>query len=448
MAECDSQPCLNGGTCVEDSSMGYICLCNRQFSGRHCEIQLTEREFFIQQHVRASYFFNATWNQLVAERGPNTDGDYWVGLERLHTLTRDDKCSLRIDMTVVTGLEVWAEYSRFIVGAESTDFILSVAGYTGNAGNAMFAHDGMRFSTWDRQNDLDPNNNVALIRGGAWWYTTGCFACLNSAPDIYFLWSTFDFPPVTYYLEKVTMKLNCYVIEQCSDQPCRNGGTCIDQEPAGYICLCDRPFSGRDCEIQLAEREFLVQQHVGASPFFNATWNELLVERGSPASDYWIGLERLHALTRDDKCSLRIDMNVVGGSTLWTEYSTFILRAESTDYSLNVSGHSGSVGDAMFAHSGMRFSTRDRPNDLDPNNNVALIRGGAWWYTNSCFACLNSAPEMYFFWSTPFPPATFYLERVTMKMICYVADVTNEPADDTGYASHNIVASDKSGIGL
>lgn len=37
-------------------------------------------------------------------------------------------------------------------------------------------------------------------------------------------------------------------LTNCSSQPCKNGGTCLDQEP-GYFCQCQDGYEGRDCEL-------------------------------------------------------------------------------------------------------------------------------------------------------------------------------------------------------
>lgn len=36
--ECDSNPCMNGGTCTQGEPGSYICRCPRGFSGDSCEL--------------------------------------------------------------------------------------------------------------------------------------------------------------------------------------------------------------------------------------------------------------------------------------------------------------------------------------------------------------------------------------------------------------------------
>ena len=39
---------------------------------------------------------------------------------------------------------------------------------------------------------------------------------------------------------------------ECSLFPCKHGGTCIDQLPAGYYCICPNGYSGPNCELNTA----------------------------------------------------------------------------------------------------------------------------------------------------------------------------------------------------
>ena len=65
-------------------------------------------------------------------------------------------------------------------------------------------------------------------------------------------------------------------------------------------------------------------------------------------------------------------LNFNSGLSYYAEYNTFSVGNESTQYQLTASGYGGNVGfDGMTHHSGHKFSTYDRDNDVTPYVNCA-----------------------------------------------------------------------------
>lgn len=107
-----------------------------------------------------------------------------MGNDLLHELTKDGHYRLRFDLQDRRNASwYWAEYSRFVVGNETTNYTMYVSHYTGNAaGDALAYSSGMMFSTYDRDNDGHPSINCAAADGGGFWYHSCAFADVNGVP--------------------------------------------------------------------------------------------------------------------------------------------------------------------------------------------------------------------------------------------------------------------------
>lgn len=94
-------------------------------------------------------------------------GEYWLGNDKISQLTKIGPTEVLIEMEDWNGDKVSARYGGFTVQNEGNKYQLSVSNYRGNAGNAlmegasqvhgenrtMTIHNGMFFSTYDRDND-------------------------------------------------------------------------------------------------------------------------------------------------------------------------------------------------------------------------------------------------------------------------------------------------------
>nr|XP_039259693.1 ficolin-2-like [Styela clava] len=127
-----------------------------------------------QRRTSGSTDFYKTWNEYVNGFGNKAD-EYWLGLENLYHLTRDNDYELRIDLEDWDGNKKYAKYSHFKIGGRNSKYTLSVGGYTGDAGDSLSGHNDQRFTTKDQDND-SYSRNCAVSFKGAWWY----FKCHSS----------------------------------------------------------------------------------------------------------------------------------------------------------------------------------------------------------------------------------------------------------------------------
>lgn len=59
---------------------------------------------------------------------------FCTGNDNIHTFSNLDDSELRVDMSSNDGTDAYAHYSSFSVGDAASGYVLSVAGYSGDAG--------------------------------------------------------------------------------------------------------------------------------------------------------------------------------------------------------------------------------------------------------------------------------------------------------------------------
>ena len=126
----------------------------------------------IQRRVDASVSFERSWDEYVAGFG-NMDGNFWLGLEDIHYLTTSCTMSLQIDVVPFNIPAVSIPYTQFQVGDATSDYLLTVTSDTpGHESlyNSFTRSSGMRFTTYDRDNDQGAVVNCAVDYKAGWWF--------------------------------------------------------------------------------------------------------------------------------------------------------------------------------------------------------------------------------------------------------------------------------------
>ena len=155
-----------------------------------CDLN-TSNEWWIvfQRRVDASVSFYRNWIEYRNGFG-DMSRNFWLGLEKIHQLALPGRgATLRVEFKHVShGSRLfYAEYKDFSISAESDGYRLKVGEYSGDGTDSLIYHNGMRFTTFDRDHDADSFKNCAVYSVGAWWYK-GCH------------WSNLNglFPPLPY----------------------------------------------------------------------------------------------------------------------------------------------------------------------------------------------------------------------------------------------------------
>uniref|UniRef100_A0A3B3DKH4 Microfibril associated protein 4 n=2 Tax=Oryzias melastigma TaxID=30732 RepID=A0A3B3DKH4_ORYME len=99
-------------------------------------------------------------------------------------MTRRGNHELRVDMEDFTKSRAYARYSSFSIDAECDGYALHVTGFrNGGANDALAAHNGRKFSTFDKDQDTWPNNCAKSFLG-AFWYAN----CHQTNPNGVYRW--------------------------------------------------------------------------------------------------------------------------------------------------------------------------------------------------------------------------------------------------------------------
>lgn len=128
----------------------------------------------IQRRIDGSVDFYRNWAEYKEGFG-DVDNEYFIGLERLHQMTKGQRYELYIHLVDQANEVRYARYDNFVIENEDRKYELSSVGkFMGNTGDSFSCHRGMKFSTFDSDND-SYHKNCAISVAGAWWF----FYCAN-----------------------------------------------------------------------------------------------------------------------------------------------------------------------------------------------------------------------------------------------------------------------------
>ncbi|XP_030569537.1 ficolin-2-like [Drosophila novamexicana] len=118
----------------------------------------------IQQRINGKEDFYRDWATYRNGFGA-FDGDFFLGLEKIHRLTSAQLHELYIHMKGFDGIAKYYRYEQFAIAGEEDQYRLSISGKAGhNAYDELGFHDNQKFSTYDRDNDAWDDGNCATSR--------------------------------------------------------------------------------------------------------------------------------------------------------------------------------------------------------------------------------------------------------------------------------------------
>lgn len=145
----------------------FLVSCNDQTEGGGWTV--------IQKRINGTVDFYRNWSEYKNGFG-DINGEFFIGMDKLNALTTTLKpVELLIQLQDFNDTMKYAKYDEFELGNETENYkLIKLGKYSGNAGDCLSGHQGISFSTKDRDNDVTKSECAKYFQG-AWWYDSCCW---------------------------------------------------------------------------------------------------------------------------------------------------------------------------------------------------------------------------------------------------------------------------------
>ena len=114
----------------------------------------------------------------------------------------------------------------------------------------------------------------------------------------------------------------------------KNGAYTIDPDGMGpFKVRCDMKTDGGGWTV--------FQKRLDGSEDFSRGWSDYKAGFGDPNGEFWLGLDKIHRLSKSGQNVLRVDMMDFNGARRYAKYGKFSVADESDKYKLNIDSYSG-----------------------------------------------------------------------------------------------------------
>ncbi|CAH3150310.1 unnamed protein product, partial [Pocillopora meandrina] len=296
--------------------------------------------------------FNLGWADYKKGFGDFLNGEFWLGLEKIHRLTQNEtENRLRVDMGVTKRQTVYAEYLWFGIGDKKDKYRLKLGKKSkcATVNDSLSDHKGSPFGTWDKIY----KHCTHKIYGG-WWYinNTECAvssnlngarpgfepgrvatgSCCTKFETACMLWSQSLAPIIfrkihSFISGSIFSENNCAELYNCGQTI--SGVYTIDPDGKGaFNVYCDQTTEGGGWTV--------FQRRLDGCMDFNLGWADYKKGFGDfLIGEFWLGLEKIHRLTQNEtENRLRVDMGVTKRKTVYAEYLWFGIGDKKDNYRL------------------------------------------------------------------------------------------------------------------
>ncbi|XP_012673020.2 angiopoietin-related protein 3-like [Clupea harengus] len=134
------------------------------------------------------------------------------------------------------------------------------------------------------------------------------------------------------------------------------------------------------CEMTADGAATVIQRRQDGSVDFDQTWRNYEEGFGNFKGEFWLGLEKIHAITRQNDSVLRIQAEDSKQGRHVVEYH-LMMEDASSDYTIHLRLTDSDLPHMVGNSSAIRFSTKDRMNDEHQDSSCANDYTGGWWFS-------------------------------------------------------------------
>ncbi|XP_036410154.1 angiopoietin-related protein 4 [Megalops cyprinoides] len=136
-----------------------------------CEMTTEGGWTIIQRRQDGSVDFDQLWQAYQNGFG-NLNGEFWLGLEKIRSLTKDGDYVLQVQLSDWKEDTQSIRYSFRLDGEENSYALHLKEASAGTLESALSTEpSGLPFSTLDRDNDQKADTNCAKLLSGGWWFS-------------------------------------------------------------------------------------------------------------------------------------------------------------------------------------------------------------------------------------------------------------------------------------
>ncbi|CAB3372768.1 Hypothetical predicted protein [Cloeon dipterum] len=262
---CASQPCMNGGTCVDLDEGVFECLCGSDWTGIHCQEAAAKKDYevasfdghsFVQLKRLKAYnkisiemeFKTYSNDAILLYNQQNADGSGdFISLAVVNGFV-EFRYNLGSGPVVITSHEKvqLRKFHHLVARRYQRDGVLRLDNTVDVAGQSPGILKSLDLVEDAFVGSVPTDEKRVFENIGTRHGLMGCIRMLKIGRKVVELHAGRD--PL---VERTLGVRECSTDNPCSTLPCLNGGTCFSDNAVSFKCACLPGFSGDTCELNI-----------------------------------------------------------------------------------------------------------------------------------------------------------------------------------------------------